>query len=281
MIQDANKRKMVYIIIGVVCIIAILIGIITEVASLSNTKKTNTTSKDNTINQETIQTQEELKKDFLAMFKNSIDFTGIDDSKILKNDSSKKIVYTAYNIQQENDKYDVDIVLPVININSDVASDFNGSTQYIFANKATEILNNTQSYTVYSVSYTGYINNNILSVIIKSTLKEGTSAQRIIVQTYNYNLETGKEVTLQEEIATRSVTTSQVTNTIKSRIEESISESNDIQESGYSLYTRDINNEMYTLANTNTYFLGPDGDLYIIYAYGNQNVTSEMDIIKI
>lgn len=49
---------------------------------------------------------------------------------------------------------------------------------------------------------------------------------------------------------------------------------------GYSnIYTRDLNNDMYKIANSKTFFLGENGKLYIIYAYGNQNFTSEMDIV--
>lgn len=45
-------------------------------------------------------------------------------------------------------------------------------TQSIFANKASEILNNKYTEKViYSVDYISYVNDNILSLVIKSTLK--------------------------------------------------------------------------------------------------------------
>ena len=37
---------------------------------------------------------------------------------------------------------------------------------------------------------------------------------------------------------------------------------------------------IYQIENIHTFFLGSNGDLYIIFAYGNNNYTSEMDIIK-
>ena len=40
----------------------------------------------------------------------------------------------------------------------------------------------------------------ILSLIIYSDLKQDSSAQRIIVQTFNFNLETNKELTLEDII---------------------------------------------------------------------------------
>ena len=36
---------------------------------------------------------------------------------------------------------------------------------------------------------------------------------------------------------------------------------------------------MYSINNVKEYFLGKDNAFYIIYAYGNQNLTDEMDII--
>ena len=50
---------------------------------------------------------------------------------------------------------------------------------------------------------------------------------------------------------------------------------------GQSVYKRDINNAMYVTDNVNHFFVGPDGQIYIIYPYGNANFTSEIDIIKI
>ena len=36
---------------------------------------------------------------------------------------------------------------------------------------------------------------------------------------------------------------------------------------------------MYELENTTNFFLDKDNYLYVVYAYGNSNFTSEMDII--
>ena len=37
----------------------------------------------------------------------------------------------------------------------------------------------------------------------------------------------------------------------------------------------------YDLENVSEFFFKDDGTLYIVYAYGNSNYTSELDIIKI
>ena len=45
------------------------------------------------------------------------------------------------------------------------------------------------------------------------------------------------------------------------------------------MYSRNLDDNMYLVDNSSIFLLGPDSQLYIIYAYGNQNFTSEMDII--
>ena len=182
----------------------------------------------------------------------------------------------------EENKYEVDIHLPVFNINSSVTSGFNSITQKVFADKATEVLNNNNGSTIiYSIDYTGYINGDTLSLIIRSTLKEGTNAQRVIVQTYNYNLQTDKEVSIYDAIEQRGVAQSSVSSKITSQITQAIKEANSIQISGFDTYKRDINSDIYHLDKTDNFFIGKEGKLYIIYAYGNNNFTSEMDIIEI
>ena len=51
------------------------------------------------------------------------------------------------------------------------------------------------------------------------------------------------------------------------------------KEYGNLLYTRDLNNEMYKVENTENFFLTQDGYVYIVYAYGNTEDTNEMDIV--
>lgn len=38
---------------------------------------------------------------------------------------------------------------------------------------------------------------------------------------------------------------------------------------------------MYVTDNVNHFFVGLDGQIYIVYPYGNSNFTSEIDIIKV
>ena len=68
-------------------------------------------------------------------------------------------------------------------------------------------------------------------------------------------------------------------NKIKEKVEEAINYSQGLKSLGYEIYNRDIKDEMYKIENSNNYFLGPDAGIYIIYAYGNSNYTSEVDMV--
>lgn len=272
-----KSKKIIYIIIAIICVMAILFGILLNLI-LSGT---NSETPEKNLQQEE-ENPESLKKEFNLRFNNYIDLSVYDTSLVPRLDDSKDIVYTAYDIENSEDgKYEVDLNVPVININNEAGKEFNGVTQSIFADKATEVLENSEVYTIYSIDYTGYIYGDILSVIIKSTLKEGSNAQRIIVQTYNYNLATGEKVDISEAIEIAGATTSQVNTKIKTEITEAIKESNKIQASGFETYARDISSEIYNIENITEFFITEEGKLYIIFAYGNNHFTSEMDIIEI
>lgn len=274
-----DSRKLMYIVISIVCVISIISAIFIQFDLKAGGNKKNN-SKSNTQTEE--KTQETLKKDFDHLFNNVIELNEYDTSKIKKFDNSKEIVYTVYESDaSESDKYELDVHIPVININGEVVAGFNDITQKIFADKTTEILEGAKDYTVYSISYTGYINGDVLSIIIKSILKEGTNPQRTIVETYNYNLATGEEVSIYNAINQRGIETNELTAKINTEITKAIKEANKIQMTGFETYTRDLNSDIYQIDNITTFFIGPDEKLYVIFAYGNNNFTSEMDIIEI
>lgn len=284
-----NKRNILYIVIAIICIIAIVAGVYYQV--FGNKPKQNIIDNNEIAEEENNDKAldpEVLKEEFNSLFNNSFDDQGYDTSSILKIEGLEEqdIIYAAYNIKEEKDeKYSVNINLPVFNVQGDVVNEFNSTTQSIFANKANSVLSNSQSYTIYNVEYVSYLNENILSLVIKSTLKEGNSAQRIIVQTYNYDIQTGKKLSLNEVLEEKGISTREVNKKIEAQVEEANKQAEAISEalagSGQTVYKRDINNAMYVTDNVNHFFLGLDGQIYIIYPYGNSNFTSEMDIIKI
>ena len=191
-------------------------------------------------------------------------------------------MYAAYNIQQENDFFNIDLNIPVINIKGDIPKEFNKITQEVFVKKANEVMENTNASEkiIYSIDYAAYINGDILSVIIKSSLKQGNNPQRIIVQTYNYNIKTKEKVTLSNIIEQKNIDEQKLKSKIDRALQTVKREEEILTQSGYSVYVRDLNSDVYKLENITNFFLDNDEKLYIIFAYGNQNFTSELDIVK-
>ena len=59
-----------------------------------------------------------------------------------------------------------------------------------------------------------------------------------------------------------------------------IQEKNDsLTELGYNMYKRDVDSDIYEVPNIEQYFIGEDGNVYVIFAYGNYDQTSEMDVV--
>src|SRR5574344_139974 len=172
-----NSRKLIYIIIGIICCIAVILGIVIQI-SINNKAKQD----EQHIN--TVQTQEQNKETFDAIFDNKFNNTNSDKIEKVKLEESKELVYTASSVSEKTEHYDFDINLPIININTKLASSFNNITQTIFANKANSIMSKTEGLTIYTTEYTSFINNNVLTVLIRAKLKEGDTAQRVIVQSY-------------------------------------------------------------------------------------------------
>ena len=276
-----KNPKILYILISIFCLFAIIAGIYAQLVGTEEGGGV-TIANDTTQNVLQEQSQEALKADFNALFTNTLNLGGFDTTGIVRVDSAKDIVYSAYDIDQDTANYELNIHIPVININSELANNLNIKTQEIFVNKANEVIQsqNTDIKTIYSIDYTAYINRNILSLVIKSTLKEGDSAQRIIVQTYNYNLDTNQEVPLIDLITAKRLNRDDVEAEIMEVVSEANAEDQALQSMGLNpVYIRDLESDIYTIENAGAYFLGPEESLYIVYAYGNGEFTSKMDIV--
>jgi hypothetical protein len=273
-----KNQKIIFILVGAFCVFALIAGIYTQffVGNKGSDYTKNPT--DNISGDSKPKTQEEIKNQLKSLFTN--DFINNSTYEVQKANDSKDIVYSAYDIQKKEELYEVDIHLPVINISGDVPASFNKITQSVFADEASKILN--KKYTekvIYDVNYISYINDNILSLAIKSTLKRGNNPQREIIQTYNYNLETGEKVELVDVLTKRNIVQSECQNKINQVVSKAQEEAQILVESGYQVYNRDLSNSIYQLSNISNFFLGSTGELYIIFAYGNQNFTAEMDVV--
>ena len=199
-----------------------------------------------------------------------------------KVDNSQDIVYTAYsNTTTVEGQYSLDVNIPFINIQGEVVDGYNNISQTVFADKINSLMAGTSAFTIYNLDYTAYINNDILSVAIMATIKEGDNPQRIMIQTYNYNLVTGQNVTVKDILNNRGIEEKAVENRIENTIKRASEDAEQMAQSGYQVYQRNPEDEMYKIENIQTFIEGPDGELYIIFAYGNNNYTSEMDVIQI
>lgn len=275
-----KNNKIIFILIGAFCVLALIAGIYAQFF-VGGSNNSNTQNLDININNEIKpKTQEAIKSQLTSLFTNEILSNNYDETNLQKRDISKGIVYSAYDIQKQEENYELDVHLPVINIKNTVATDFNKMTQSIFADKASDILNNKYTEKViYSVDYISYVNENILSLVIKSTLKQGNNPQRVIVQTYNYNLETGEKIQLVDILAKKNIIQSDCQNKIHEVVTKAQEEAQVLVQSGYTVYNRNLSDSMYQISNISTFFLGKNEELYIIFAYGNQNFTSEMDVV--
>lgn len=267
-----NARKIFIISVLFICIIAINLAIYFQI-----TQKPKQEQKGETIIVDTTL----LTENFNNIFDNKINYQN-NNINIAKEDSQKEIIYTSY-INQDvlENSYDFNINIPYLNINSDTAKKINQEINSLFYEKAINILANTNQKTIYNVKYKAYVNNNIVSLIISATLKEGDNAQRVIIKTYNYNLSSDSELGIKEILQYRNISETYAQNKINETIKNASENVNKYIELGYNRYLRNVNDSIYKLENTNVYFLGENKALYIIYPYGNSHYTSEIDLLVI
>lgn len=219
--------------------------------------------------------QELFRSKFINSFNNKVsgEITGVQ-----KIDEDKECIYSNSIKEKIENKYEMNVNIPVININNKDLNKYNDEIKKIFEPKIDEIKKGNIN-TIYTVDYIANINNDILSIVIKATLKEGENSQRIIIKTYNYDLKNEKEISLQDLTKRKSLKTKDIEIKLKEEIEKQNKEAIELKELGYNIFVRNITDEMFEIENINTYFLDSEGYIYIIYAYGNNNLTTEMDIV--
>lgn len=271
---DFNLRKIFIISILTICVIAINLAVYFQITSKA---KDNSEDK----REEIVIDKIALIENFTKIFDNTIDYQG-NTINTDKKDDMKELIYTSYSNQEEiENKYKLNVSIPCININSTEADNINLEINRLFYKKANDIVSNANEYTIYTVKYKVYINDNILSMIISATLKEGDNAQREIIKTYNYNLSSNEKLSINKVLEYRNLSNDYVQDEILKTIKTASENANVYNDLGYSKYVRNIDDYMYKIENTNVYFLGQNKALYIIYPYGNLNYTSELDLLVI
>ena len=268
-----KKTKIIYIILLIICLIAISVAVYMQFFRNENLGLILGITNNNKSEEE----YEILKQEFDNLFNNTArDNNNVNINKI-QND--REIIYTGYQSNENSpNNYDINVNIPYININSDIIKKYNQEIRSIFEEKAKSILTTKDEHIIYTVEYGCYLDDGILSLIIRSTLKEGNSAQRVIIQTYNYNLQTNQEITIEQLIKAKGTTNEIIQGKIDEEIYSQQQQAEELRKLGYNIYARDYKSDIYKIENIQQFFINND-DIYIIYPYGNDNFTSEMDLI--
>lgn len=278
-LEDESKRKkklkLFYIVIISICIVAVAATLVIQIAQINNTIREGEKLPELTDDKISI-----YKEKFNEIFTNKVKYLKNNAYKINKINEAEEIVYIGY---QNDDKkvqdYELDVNIPYINIKNETINEFNKQIKDTFEQKAKDVLNSRNNNIIYTVNFSAYVSNNILSLVVKSTLKEGGNAQREIVQTYNYNLEKQKKCTIDDFLKLKGITKKEAGEKIAKEIKIVQERVEELSKLGYQLYARDYTSDIYNINNAKEYFMGEDNTLFIIYAYGNLNHTSEMDIV--
>lgn len=274
--QKMPKRmKITYIVLICICALAISVAIGTQI--LGNDVVDNIFG----LNKITKRTEEEeavLKVNFESLLDNTLLDKG--NYTVQKNNQDKEIIYTEYSKQEKKDNHELDVNLPYINIKNEEVNKFNKEIKNTFEGKAEEVSQNTDENILYTVKYKASIKENILSLIIYSDLKQSSSAQRVIVQTFNYDLSQNKTLTFEDAINEFKLKKNEIQTKINTDIQNEENKSEELIKLGYNVFSRDTKSDIYKVENISEYFIY-NNNIYVIFAYGNDKMTSEKDIVII
>lgn len=220
-----------------------------------------------------------IADNFDNIFKNSFQNSNTSE-EAKKINEDKDYIYTEYEKNEVNSgNYEINVKIPIINIDSEEVKSYNEDIKKVFKDKAENILNGGANKSIYSVDYEAYLNNSILSIIIRSTLKEGNNPQRVIIQTYCYNIKEMKKVEFSDIMKIKNIASNTAQEKIKKQIQGKQEEAKALQQLGYSVYTRDLRSDRYEVENISNFFIDKNNNIYVIYAYGNSSNTDVTDII--
>lgn len=278
--KDKNiyRLSIVYVIIFIICVAGIAIAL----AKTQYFEEENVGRALGIIDKDSEKEDEynELKSDFDTIFTNQIENFEQENVNIKKISNDYDVVVTAFNYKEDKENCTIDVAIPYINVNHSSAKQFNKRVKEVYRKKAEILKNQISSMSViYTVQYKAYLQNNILSLAIRSEYKEGEKSQKIMVDTFNYNVVEQREVKIDEILKIKNLKVSEATNRIRSEIKAIQEQNQALIDEGYSLYQRDYNSGMYDIMNCEHFLYGKNGMLYVIYPYGNRDNTSETDIV--
>lgn len=220
-----------------------------------------------------------LKSNFNSLFTNTLvgenENYNIDRIKI----ENTNLVFTTYNLVNEDENYySVNAQIPLLNIDSERAKEINAEIKSEFYDTANSVMRRTEGNTRYSVSYAAFLNKDVVSIAIKSSLKEEGKSEKLCVKTYNYSIPEQRLLSLTDLIKLKETSVDKVQNIINDDIKKSYNNAKILAAEFGNLYERDLSSDIYKVENTSTFFLTQDGYVYVVYAYGNNDYTNEMDL---
>lgn len=275
---DKRSQNIFFVVLILICIVALSVGIYAQFFY----RYADTDPLMLGINIGAKKTTEEyamLKSNFNGLFDNSLKKSA-DNVPIEKLNGERDVVYTAYNLMNEDETYySVDVSIPEINIDSSVIKKINSEIKTEYYNKANSIMRQTNENTIYKVSYVAYLNSDILSVVIRASLKEQGKSEKVSLKTYTYSISREEMVTLEDLILSKKTTLQAVQSNINQEIKVAYENAQIIANEYGVLYERDLNSDMYRVENASEYFLTNEGYVYIVYPYGNNSYTNEMDVV--
>ncbi len=284
MLPERNKikKKQLYIYISIIsiCVICVIIAFYVQFYARIDIVRLIGINPEGEFGKKSEEEIQVLKTEFNQIFTNNIENDeGQNDSK--KEEQDKQLVYTGYEKKESKlNSFDLEVHIPHINIKSEIVDGYNKEIEDVFLKIANNVLESENQNIIFTVEYVANVQDGILSVMIRSNLKEGSKAQKVIIQTYNYDLRNNKEITLEEVLKIENLDKEVIQNTINEEIAIEQKKAEDLISLGYNIYKRDKNSEIYKIENSTEFYL-TNNTLYIVYAYGNATDTSEMDLIII
>ena len=272
------NRIMFFVIVGLLCILALSIGIYAQIFYRYSDTDPFMLGIGVGKTQEAAEITK-MKNEFNTIFTN--DVSG--ESKIIYIIKNKNYIYLVYTEQKiterENDKYNIVANIPYINIDSNIVGKINSDINKKYIDKIEKIIAESKEYQDYNVTYKAYINGELLSIIIKENIKEGRNTQSAKITTYNYSLSLDREVTINDIIKAKGYDSKKLQKEIDTQIETLNKKDEELKNQYTEVRLRDVSNQMYKIENTENFIVNQDGYLYLIYAYGNKENTNKIDLI--
>lgn len=271
------NRIMFFVIVGLLCILALSIGIYAQIFYRYSDTDPFMLGIGVGKTQEAAEITK-MKNEFNSIFTN--DISGESTTDTIKKENDKDLVYTTQNIiEKENDKYNIVANIPYINIDSDAIEKINSDINKKYVEKIEKIMAESKEYQDYNVTYKAYLNGELLSVIIRENIKAGRNTQSSKITTYNYSLSLDREVSINDIIKAKGYDSKKLQKEIDEQIDELNKKDKELKNQYTEVRLRDASNQMYKIENTENFIVTPDGYLYLIYAYGNREDTNKIDLI--